>query len=158
MSGGTGCDRREMRDTEDLSVPADLAHFTANGLGSVAADVGVHLVEDENRDGVLDRKDGLEGQHHASHFTGGGDGAEGARGFAGVRCKLELHLVITRGEDGWHRIAWRGGERGGKIDFEVAVAETELGELIGDKLLEGGDDLATCGGELLTEALEFGGE
>ena len=66
---GAGGDRREMRDTNDLSVLPEPAHLVADGIGRFAADVGVHLIEDEHGNVVLGGEHGFQCQHDASDFA-----------------------------------------------------------------------------------------
>ena len=70
MCLGHSGDGSEVRDAEDLALVGNLPHAFANGMGGFAADVGVALVEDQNGDGILGGKYGLQSQHHAGNFAG----------------------------------------------------------------------------------------
>ncbi len=69
---------------------AERAHFRADRMRDLAADVGVDLIEDEERDGVLRGQRGLDREHDARDFTRGGDGAQRLGRLAGIRREEEL--------------------------------------------------------------------
>ena len=84
-----------MSDAEDLSVLPEPAHLAADGIGRFAADVGVHLIEDEHGNVVLGGEHGFQCQHDAGDFAGRSDGAERTGRLAGVGSELELDLIKT---------------------------------------------------------------
>lgn len=62
-------DLRQVRDAEHLSPLRDLAHLLAHRAGRLAADVGIHFIEDEDGHLVFRGQDGLHCQHHPRHFA-----------------------------------------------------------------------------------------
>ena len=93
VRGGGRGDLRQVRDAEHLPLLRDLLHLLADGIGGLAADIGIHLVEHQHGDLVLGREHGLERQHHARQFARGRDGAQRAGGLAGVGGELELDRI-----------------------------------------------------------------
>ena len=102
-----------------------MAEFLANGMGCLATDVGVDLIEDEDGDFILMCEDGLQGEHDASEFSAGGYGSEGSHGFAWVGGEDEFALIES------------GGPRGGRgvvadgwfdSDGKLGLLESEAGE------------------------------
>ncbi len=59
MGGGGRGDLREVGDAQDLMGAGDLLHLIADGVRGLAADVGVHFIEDEDGDAVFGGEDGL---------------------------------------------------------------------------------------------------
>ena len=55
-----GLDLRQMRDTQHLVAGAERAHLRPDRIGNFPTDVRVDLVEDEERDGILEREDGFD--------------------------------------------------------------------------------------------------
>ena len=106
-----------------------MTHFVADGVGGFAADVGIDFIENEDGHFILGGEHGLEGQHHARHFAGGRDGAQRARGFAGVGCELKFNGV----EAGQRGDEFSAGEflgrDGRERDIEMALLKAEVGEL-----------------------------
>ena len=51
-----GCDLRQMRDAQHLMSGAERAHLRPDRIGNFAPDVRVDLIEDEQRDGILERE------------------------------------------------------------------------------------------------------
>lgn len=99
-----GGDGGQVRDAEDLVRLSDALEATAHGVGCFASDVRVHLVEQEDGNGVLACEDGLEGEHDACELAAGGDGAEWAGRLTGVGGEEELTMI---------RAGWTGG--GGRV-------------------------------------------
>ena len=62
---GIGCDLRQVGDAQDLSRARDLTELPPHGVGGLASDPHVHLVEYQNRDCVGRRQHHLQGQHRA---------------------------------------------------------------------------------------------
>ena len=84
---------RQMRDAKHLPLLRDLLHLLADGVGGLAADVGIHLVEHQHGYLVLGREHGLQRQHHPGQFARGGDGAQRAGRLAGIGGELEFDGV-----------------------------------------------------------------
>ena len=122
--GGDGC---EMGDAEDLVVGGDLAELLSHGMGGFAADVGIDLVEDEDRHGVLGGQDGLQGEHDTGELAAGSDGAKGFPGLARVGREEEVAIVEPGGTRGGGMVMAGGGEQGNK---EVGLPEPEGRELV----------------------------
>src|SRR5262249_34077817 len=96
--GGSG-DLRQVGDAEDLAVFGDLLHFLSDDIGRFAADIGVHFVKNQHRHLVLSGEDGFESADHPSRVGGGGDGAQRAGRFTGIRRELEFDGVEAGGGD-----------------------------------------------------------
>ena len=139
-----GGDLREVGDGEDLALLGDGAHFCADGVSDFAADVGVNLVEHEQRDGVLRGERGFHGEHDARNFAARCDGLERLGGLAGIWREYEFDALQTM----------RAGlGEGVERDGEVALFETEIAQVSGDALGE----LRRGGGAFVGE-LRGGGE
>ena len=145
MRAGGGGYLGEVRNAEDLTLRADLAHFFADRSGGFATDVGIDFIEDQDRDGILSGENRLEREHDACEFAGGSDGAKWAGGFSGVRRKKEFDRVKTGRMESIEGFIARGG---GELDVEGALFEAEVGELFGDGFAEFGDDFATGSAEV----------
>lgn len=144
VGGGVGGDGCEVGDAQHLMVAGDAAHLGADGMGGLAADIGIDLIEHEDGDLILGGEDGLEGEHDAGELAGGSDAAERACGFAGIGGEEELALVETGGGAGGGGIVSGGRPDGG---FESGLAEAKGSEFgfHGAGQLRG--DLASAGGE-----------
>lgn len=158
VAGGGRGDGGEVGDAKNLMLPGDAAHFVADGDGGFAADIGINFVENQDRDLVLGGEDGFEGEHHAGHLSGGRDGAQGTRRFAGIGGELKfdrVEAVAGRGEVG------EGEFLGGDTlegDVELALLKAEVGEVTGGGFGKLGDYFATAGGEVGAGLPEFGVE
>ena len=75
--------RRQVRDGEDLLTLAQLTKTLADLLGDLAADAGVHLVED--RDDVLVRRFEREGQQDSAELSPTREGLQRSLGLSGIR-------------------------------------------------------------------------
>ena len=62
---GEGGDLGEVGDAEDLALAAKRTHFFADGMGDLAADIGVDFVEDEQANRVLGGERRFHGEHDA---------------------------------------------------------------------------------------------
>ncbi len=160
LRGSGGGDLREVGDAEDLVGRAEAAHFCADGMGDLAADVGVDLIEDEQGDAILRGEGAFDGEHDAGDFAAGGDELEGLGGLAGIWGEEEFGGFAAE----------CGGFFGGmKGDGELGLFEAEVAQLaldgggqfgsgggaeFGKYCAEGGQCVA-CGGDGVIEAGEF---
>ena len=154
---GVGGYGGEVSDAEDLAAVAEDSHFLADGVGSFAADVGVHFVEDEEGDVVLGCEDGFDGEHDAGDFAGRCDFFEGMEGFAGVGAEEEFDAFGAGGAEAgdFFGMFWFGGLVGDELDFEASVGEAEVCELFSGGFGEGFAFLGANGGEFLGAGDEF---
>jgi len=76
-----------MGDAEDLVGTAECGHAGADGVGDLAADIGVDFVEDEQGDAVLCGEGAFDSEHHAGDFTGGAMRRRGLAGSPGLGAK-----------------------------------------------------------------------
>ena len=60
---------RQVGDAKDLVAPGDRRHPLPDDAADLSADVGVHLVEDKDRDGVEVGQDRLQGEHHPGQLA-----------------------------------------------------------------------------------------
>ncbi len=132
LGRGGGGDLREMGDAEDLVGSAEAPHFCADGMGDLAADIGVDFVEDEQGNAVLGREGAFDGEHDAGDFAAGGDELEGLGGLAGIRGEEELGGFAAEGG------RFFGGMKG---DGEFGFLEAEVAQLA----LDAGGQFG-CGG------------
>jgi hypothetical protein len=79
---GGGRHLRQVRHTEDLPPPRDLAHLVADGLRRLAPTFA--STSSKTSTGSSSAADRLEGEHHARQFARRGNGAERARWLAGL--------------------------------------------------------------------------
>jgi NCS1 family nucleobase:cation symporter-1 len=114
--------RRQVGDAEHLPPTPDLPHLVAHGMGRLATDVGVDLVEHQDRDVVLRGQHGLEREHHAGEFARGRDRPQSPRRFARIRRELEFGGV----EPAPHRFLERL-----QVHREFALLETQVPQLGG---------------------------
>jgi len=119
LSGGGGCDLRQMGNAEDLVRLAEAAHLRADGMGDLTAHVGIDFVKDEQGDAVLGGEGALDGEHHAGDFAAGGDQLEGLGGLARIRGEEKFGSFQAGG---------RGFFQGPKCDGEFRFFETEIAQ------------------------------
>ena len=67
------CDLRQMRDAQHLMARGQRTHLRPDRMRNFAPHVRVDLVEDEERDGILEREDRLDRQRHPRDFAARGD-------------------------------------------------------------------------------------
>ena len=84
-----------MRDTEDLVGFRQGAHFLPHFHRDFPADVGVDLVEDEQRHAVLRGQHGLEREHDSRYLAARSDGAERLGRLARIRSEFEFSQLGT---------------------------------------------------------------
>ena len=146
---------RQMRDAKHLVAAPQLAHARPNLHRDFATDVGVDLIEDQQRHGVVLRQYALHRKHHARDLAARRDRAQRLGRLAGIRREQKLHRLQparARGKDKLRRLeALRAGL--GKLrqpDFKFRFLETQLPQLrpdVGGQLRRGlraqGTELAT---------------
>jgi hypothetical protein len=128
-------------DAKHLALVGDLPHALADGVGGFAADIGIDFIENQNGNGVLGGKNGLEREHYAGEFAGGGNGPQRPRGLAGVGRELEFNRVESCG------FGLGGDGRSGEGDIELALGKAEIVQVDGDGLGEFGNEFFALGGE-----------
>ena len=102
---------------QHLAVQSELLHELAHGVGDLAADAGIHFIEDQRgRCPQLTGGDG-NGQGNAGQFAARGHLGDGAGRAAGVACNEEI--------DGVRAMACRLRSRG-DIDDEAPALHAEL--------------------------------
>lgn len=155
MRGSVRGDGGQVRDAEDLPLFGDLLHLFADGIGGLAADVGIDFVKNEHWDFVHLGKNRLESQHDAGHFAGTRDGAQRAGGFADVRSKLEFNRVEAGA--GELRASFRDRilHHCGDGDIEMALGKAEVLELFDSSLAQLRNDFAALRGEVLADLPDF---
>ncbi len=65
-------------------VLGDALEASSHGVCRFAAHVRIHLVEEQDRNGVLVGKGGFQGEHDAGELAARSDGTKGTRGFSWV--------------------------------------------------------------------------
>ena len=73
--------------------------FTADLRPNLTANIGVDLVEDQNRGAVDGGEHGLQGEHHAGGFATGRDLVERKEVLAGVRAEKEADGIGAMGSE-----------------------------------------------------------
>ena len=130
-------DLRQVRDAKHLVTLAQRTHFRADGVGDLAAHVGVDLVENQQRNGVLARERRFHRQHDARNFPARRDGFERLERFAGIRGEEKFHGLQT--------VRARFFQRAER-HLEAAFLKSEIAKLaadVGGELRRGG--FAFCG-------------
>ncbi len=160
LRGRGGGDLGEVGDAEDLVGGAKAAHFSADGMGDLAADIGVDFIEDEQRDAVLGGQGAFDGEHDAGDFAARGDELEGFHGLARIWSEEEFDGFAAGGG---------GFFDGAKSDGEFGFLKAEIAQLaldgggqpgggggaeFGKLCAEGGQGFAG-GGNRMVEAGEF---
>lgn len=157
LTGGFGDDKvmlaagghvRQVRDANDLPGGGYRAEFFADGVAHLAADIGVHFVEDQYRHAVVLGENCFNGEHDTGDFAAGGDGAQWPGRFAGVGLEGELD-VVQAGRAG--RFRWLNGH------VESAVGETEVAQFACDGRGEFRGGRAASFGEVASVSFDLGG-
>ena len=81
---------RKMRDAQHLVAGGQHAHFCADRMGDFAPYIRVNLVEDEERDGILEREGRFDRQHHPRDFAARSDHPQRLERLARIRGKEQL--------------------------------------------------------------------
>ena len=84
VGGAADRDLGQMGDADHLVMPGHLLEFGADGSAHFPADIGIDLVENQQGNAVLSGEHRLGGEHDAGNLPAGGDGAQGADGFAHI--------------------------------------------------------------------------
>jgi hypothetical protein len=84
---------RQMGDRDNLVVLGDPAQLLSDSPSDLATDIGVNLVEDEDRDAVVGSQHRLDREHDARNLTTGGDCLERAHRFAWIRGKAKGDVI-----------------------------------------------------------------
>src|SRR5262245_8501793 len=122
VMSGTGRDRRQVRDAEDLTALCGGGELLGDHRGDVPADARVDLVEDHGRDALGAGQNGLEGEHRARELAARGDARPWTHVFAGVRRQTELDAVEPAQPDLRER-------RPRHRDLEASALHAELAKL-----------------------------
>jgi hypothetical protein len=109
----------QVGDHEDLVMAGHVGQLPPHGHRHRAPHPGIHLVEDQGRDPVHSRQNGLEGQHDPGELAPGGDLRELVRSEPRVERGQEAHAL---GAPASHL-----GE-GLEADLETGAGEPQLGE------------------------------
>ncbi len=84
---------RQMGNAQHLVATRQRAHLCSHRVGNFAPYIRVDLVEDEERDGILESESGFDRQHHTRNFAARSDRPQRLERLTRIRRKEQLERI-----------------------------------------------------------------